>query len=57
MAKGDLVKADFEWLLKSKKDLFELNGLKQIGLSKVATSRFINGVIVLVVETAFKVFL
>ena len=57
LAKGDLSRNDFEWLVKSKKDLFELNTLKQIGLTKVAVDRFVNGVIDLVVDTAFETFL
>lgn len=57
LAKGDLSKGDFEWLVESKKDLVELNALKQIGLTKIAISRFVNGVIDLVVDTAFKTFL
>ena len=57
LAKGDLTKDDFEWLLASKKDLVELLALKQKGLSKVALDRFTNGLIDTIVSTAFKVFL
>ena len=57
LADGNLSKSDFEWLIESRKDLFELISLKQIGLSKIAANRFKNGVIDLVIETAFKVFL
>jgi hypothetical protein len=57
LAKGDLTKDDFEWLLASKKDLAELVLLKQKGLSKVALDRFTNGLIDTIVSTAFKVFL
>jgi len=56
LAKGSLSKDDFEWLLESKKDLFELNALKQKGMTKIAISRFINGLVDLVLNTAFKTF-
>jgi hypothetical protein len=57
LATGALTKDDFEWLLASKKDLAELAALKQKGLSKVALDRFTNGLIDMIVSTAFKVFL
>ena len=57
LANGDLSKDDFEWLLESKKDLAILHALKQVGLTKVAKDRFVNGVIDLVINTAFKTFL
>ena len=57
LANGNLNKNDFEWLLESKKDLAELFALKQIGLTKVALDRFLNGLIDLIISTAFKTFL
>lgn len=57
LAKGDLTRDDFEWLMVGKKDLAELVALKQKGLAKVALDRFINGVIDTIVSTAFKTFL
>jgi len=57
LAKGDLTRDDFEWLMVGKKDLAELVALKQKGLAKVALDRFINGLIDTVVSTAFKTFL
>ena len=57
LANGDLKKDEFEWLLESKKDLVELFALKKIGLAKVALDRFVNGVINLIISTAFKTFL
>ena len=57
LANGNLNKNDFEWLLESKKDLAELFALKQIGLTKVALDRFLNGFIDLIISTAFKTFL
>lgn len=57
LAKGDLTRDDFEWLLFGKKDLAELVSLKQKGLAKVALDRFVNGLIDTIVSTAFKTFL
>lgn len=57
LAKGDLTRDDFEWLVESKKDLAQLAALKQIGLKKIALDRFLNGVLDLTVDTAFKIFL
>ena len=56
LASGDLTRDDFEWLLVGKKDLAELVALKQKGLAKVAQDRFVNGLIDMIVSTAFKVF-
>ena len=52
-----LSKDDFEWLLASKKDELELLALKELGLAKVAQDRFINGLLDVVVNTAFKTIL
>lgn len=57
LAKGDLTRDDFEWLIVGKKDLAELVALKQKGLAKVALDRFVNGLIDTIVSTAFKTFL
>ncbi len=57
LAKGDLTRDDFEWLMVGKKDLAELVALKQKGLAKVALDRFLNGLIDTVVSTAFKLLL
>lgn len=57
LAEGRLTRDDFEWLVKGKKDLAELNALKQEGLAQVALDRFVNGLIDTVVSTAFKAFL
>ena len=56
LASGQLSKDDFEWLLQSKKDLAELVALKQAGLAQVALDRFVNGLLNVVVTSAFKVF-
>lgn len=57
LAKGELTRDDFEWLVVGKKDLAELVALKQKGLAKVALDRFVNGLIDTIVSTAFKTFL
>lgn len=57
LAKGELTRDDFEWLMVGKKDLAELVALKQRGLAKVALDRFVNGLIDTIVSTAFKAFL
>jgi hypothetical protein len=57
LARGDLTRDDFEWLMVGKKDLAELFALKQKGLAKVALDRFVNGLIDTIVSTAFKMFL
>jgi hypothetical protein len=36
---GELSKKDFEWLLKSKKDLAEMESLKQKGLAQARIDR------------------
>lgn len=57
LAKRDLTIDEFEWLVVGKKDLAELNTLKQLGLTKIALDQFINGLIDTIVSTAFKIFL
>ena len=57
LASGDLSKADFEFLLKGKKDLAEMEALKQLGLSKIKVSKITNSVIDVVVGSAVKTFL
>jgi hypothetical protein len=57
LAKGELTRGDFEWLVVGKKDLAELVALKQKGLTKVELDRFVNGLIDTIVSTAFKTFL
>ncbi|MBA4358004.1 MAG: hypothetical protein C0405_09810 [Desulfovibrio sp.] len=57
LAKGELSRDDFEWLVVGKKDLAELTALKRLGLALVARDRFVNGLIDTIVATAFKVFL
>jgi len=57
LASGALSKADFEFLLKGKKDLAQMEALKQLGLSKIRITKITNSIIDVVVGSAFKTFL
>ena len=54
---GALRKKDFEFLVKGKKDLAEMEALKQAGLGKVKINKIRDGVIGIVVNSAIKTFL
>jgi hypothetical protein len=51
---GALTKNDFEWLVAGKKDLAEMQALKNAGLSLVRLEKFQNELISLVINTAVK---
>jgi len=57
LAAGMLSKKDFEFLLKGKKDLAEMEALKQLGLAKVRIAKIRDGVIDIVLGSVFKTFL
>ena len=57
LARGQLSKADFEWLVQGKKDLAEMAALKQAGLALVRVDQFRSSLFDLVIGTAFKTFL
>lgn len=57
LAKGDLTKEEFEFLVKSKKDLFNLHALTQAGVVLITIQKFRDAVIDLVINTAIDVFL
>lgn len=57
LVSGALSKEDFEFLLKGKKDLAEMEALKQLGLSKIRITKITNGIIDVVIGSAFKTFL
>lgn len=57
LAQGDLTKDDFEFLVAGKKDLAELEALKQAGLTLVRLERFQNALTSLVIDKAFDTFL
>jgi len=54
---GDIAADDFEWLVKSQKDLLIMNSLYQTGISKIKLGHFKNKVIKTVVNTIFKLIL
>jgi len=54
MQSGELTKEDVEWLLKAKKDLFEMQVLKQKGIAQIKIDEFKEKALHLMVDTAFK---
>jgi hypothetical protein len=54
---GALSKNDFEFLVKGKEDLAEMEALKQAGLGKIKISKLRDGVIGIVINSALKTFL
>ncbi len=57
LARGELSRQDFEWLVKGKEDLAELEALEQAGLARARLQRFRRSLLDLVTATAFDVFL
>ncbi len=57
LAKGELSKEDFKWLLESQKDLLVMNGLKQAGLAKIQIDKLKNAIINMVVDTVIDIVL
>lgn len=45
LAEGELSPDDFTWLVKSKKNLVQLEALKEIGLAKAKLDKFVNDLI------------
>jgi hypothetical protein len=56
LAAGSLSREDFEWLLQGKKDLAELEALKQAGLAQARLDRFRDTILGVVTQTALRVF-
>ena len=54
---NELTKAEFTDLVKGQKDLAKLAALTQAGLALAALQRFRDGLMKLVIDTAFKTFL
>ncbi|HJQ85789.1 MAG TPA: hypothetical protein VKA21_17000 [Candidatus Binatia bacterium] len=52
LASGELSKKDFEFLLKGKRDLAEMNALKEAGLAKIRIDRIVDGMIQVAVVAA-----
>jgi hypothetical protein len=57
LAKGDLTREEFEFLVGSKEDLLKLKALKKLGLTKVRIQMFQTAVIGLIIDTAFDFFI
>ncbi len=57
LGEGSLTPEDFTWLVQGKRDLAELESLKQLGLGLARLDRFRAGLLDTVVGTAFDVFL
>ena len=57
LARGDLSREDFEWLVKGKEDLAKMEALKQAGLARARLQKFRGALLNLVITTAFDVFL
>jgi hypothetical protein len=57
LADGNLTREDFEFLVRGKKDLAEMEALKQIGLGKIRLNRIRDQIIDTVIGSVFKVFL
>ena len=53
---GKLTKEDFEWLLRAKRDLFEMHTLEQRGIAVIKINDFKEKVLDLMVDTAFDMF-
>jgi len=57
LVSGALSQKDFEFLVKGKKDLAQMEALKQIGLSKIRINKIVDGVLGIVIGSAVKTFL
>jgi hypothetical protein len=57
LSTGTLSPMDFEFLLKGKKDLAQMETLKQLGLSKIRITKITNGIIEVIAGSAIKTFL
>lgn len=51
LAQGKLTAEDFEWLVKSQKDLFKMKTLQAAGISKISLGHFKNKVLNTIVST------
>lgn len=56
LSKKELTKKDFEWLLEGKKDLAEMEALKQKGLDLAEIERCRDGLLNVVLNTALNIF-
>jgi len=51
LAQGKLTVEDFEWLVKSQKDLFKMKTLQAAGISKISLGHFKNKVVKTIIDT------
>ena len=51
LAQGKLTVEDFEWLVKSQKDLFKMKTLQAAGISKISLGHFKNKVLKTIIDT------
>jgi len=56
LAAGEINEKDFEWQIKSKKDLAELIFLKQKGLAKAQIDKFTTGLFDVIVSSGVRTF-
>ena len=54
LTSGQITTDEFEFLVKSQRDLAEMNALTQIGLAKARIDRIVNGIIQTVIDAGFK---
>lgn len=57
LASGTLNQEDFEFLLKAKKDLAEMEALRLAGLTQIKIDKLTNGILDVLVGSAIKTFL
>jgi hypothetical protein len=57
MARGELKQEYFEWLVRGKKELAEMESLEQAGLSFDKIKKFKDTIISLIIDTAYETFL
>lgn len=57
LAHKEITLEEYEWLLKSQKDIFEMNALYAAGVSRIRLGRFKNKVINTIVEVVAKIVL
>jgi hypothetical protein len=54
LAKGDLTKTDFEWLVLSRKDSLKMAALERTGLAMIKVDAFKTSVLNLIIDTVLK---
>ena len=57
LAEGKLTSDDLGWLIKGKRDLAQLLFLKEKGLAKPDLDKFFEGLLEIIISTAFKLIL